>query len=400
LRAWLTETNRRAKRFANPPETAERNANITADISKILPSFLHSAEKTPADCWYNFSTMGSRLSRREFLKLCAAAGLAGLAFRPFSGFEEDNQKNDLIRITVRSVSVYSQPDDKSRILFQRFRDELVNIYYELESESGPAYNPIWYRVWGGYIHRANTQRVTVQYNPVASQIREGRQLAEVTVPYSQAMRYTTTSGWQPLYRLYFESVHWVTGIDEGPDGEAWYRILDELLKIEYHAPAYHLRLIPDEELTPISPEVPHHKKRIVVSRGRQTLTCYENDEIVFQTRVSTGLNYKPEGQIPWETPKGEFNIYSKMPSKHMGDGRLSGNPEDYELPGVPWTCFFEQTGVAFHGTYWHQDFGTPRSHGCVNMRTSEAKWLFRWVLPVSEPGDMERVGYGTRVVVE
>ncbi len=146
--------------------------------------------------------MSIRLSRREFLKLCAAAGLAGLAFRPFSGFEEDNQKNDLIRVTVRSVSVYAQPNDKSQILFQRFRDELVNVYYEIESEFGPGYNPIWYRVWGGYIHRANTQRVKVQYNPIASQIREGGQLAEVTVPYSQAMRYTSFTGWQVLYRLY------------------------------------------------------------------------------------------------------------------------------------------------------------------------------------------------------
>lgn len=339
------------------------------------------------------------MSRRDFLKLCAAAGLTGLAFRPFSGFEENNQKNDLARVTIRSVSVYAEPNDKSAIRFQRFRDELVNIYYEVESEHGPGYNPFWYRVWGGYIHRANTQRVSVKYNPIASSILEGGQLAEVTVPYSQALRYTSFTGWQTLYRLYSESTHWVMGIDDGPDGEAWYRLKDELLEIEYHVPAFHLRLIPPEELTPISPEVPHHKKWINISRANQRVTCYENDQVVFETKVSTGLSYKPEGLIPWETPKGEFNIQSKMPSKHMGDGRLTGNPEDYELPGVPWTCFFEETGVAFHGTYWHQDFGIPRSHGCINMRTEEAKWLFRWVLPISQPEDIERRGYGTKVVV-
>ena len=343
--------------------------------------------------------MTTRMSRRDFFKLCAAAGLTGLAFRPFSGFEENNQKNDLARVTIRSVSVYAEPNDKSAIRFQRFRDELVNIYYEVESEHGPGYNPVWYRVWGGYIHRANTQRVTVKHNPIASSILEGGQLAEVTVPYSQALRYTSFSGWQTLYRLYSESTHWVMGIDDGPDGEAWYRLKDELLEIEYHVPAFHLRLIPPEELTPISPDVPHHKKWINISRANQRVTCYENDQVVFETKVSTGLNYKPEGLIPWETPKGEFNIQSKMPSKHMGDGRLTGNPEDYELPGVPWTCFFEETGVAFHGTYWHQDFGIPRSHGCINMRTEEAKWLFRWVLPISQPEDIERRGYGTKVVV-
>ncbi len=343
--------------------------------------------------------MSTRLSRRDFLKLCAAAGLSSLAFRPFSGLDDNSERSDLARVTIRSVSVHSQASDQSRILFQRFRDELLNVYYEVESEFGPGYNPVWYRIWGGYVHRANLQRVKVKYNPLAEYIPEGGQLAEVTVPYSQALRYSSFAGWQVLYRMYYESVHWVTGIDEGPDGEPWYRLKDELLEIEYHVPALHLRMIPPEELTPISPDVPHHKKYIVVNRHTQEMTCYENDEVVMQTRVSTGLPRFPEGEIPWETPRGEFNIYSKMPSKHMGDGRLTGNPEDYELPGVPWTIFFEQTGVAFHGTYWHQDFGIPRSHGCVNLVTEEAKWLFRWVLPVSEPGDIERRGFGTKVIV-
>lgn len=345
--------------------------------------------------------MSIRLSRREFLKLSAALGLTSLAFRPFSGFESDDQSGDLARVAIRSVSVYQQPDDKSLIKFQHFRDDLVNVYYEVDSPAGPEYNPVWYRVWGGYMHRASLQRVKVQYNPIPSNVPETGQIAEVTVPFSQAMRYTSSSGWQQLYRLYYQSTHWVTGIDEGPDGEAWFSLKDELLEIEYHVPAFHLRLLTADELTPISPEVPNHKKWIHVDRSRQRVTCYENDLVVFETPVSTGLNYQPEGEIPWKTPKGEFNIQSKMPSKHMGDGNLTGNPEDYELPGVPWTCFFElTTGVAFHGTYWHQDFGSPKSHGCVNMKPEDAKWLFRWAQPISEPEKVEQLGFGTRVVVD
>jgi hypothetical protein len=343
--------------------------------------------------------MSTTLNRRDFLKLAAAAGLTGFAFRPFSGFTDDTQDISLARVTIRSVSVHSQPSDKSRILFQRFRDELVHIYYEMESEDGPGYNPIWYRVWGGYMHRANLQRVLVRYNDVASKIPEEGQLAEVTVPYTQAMRFNNSSGWDLLYRLYYTSTHWVTGIDEGPDGEAWYRLKDELLEVEYHVPAHHLRLIPPEELSPISPDVPAHRKWVEVDLSRQQITCYEREEPVFQTKISSGLNYSPPGELAWNTPKGEFNVYSKMPSKHMGNGRLSGNPEDYELPGVPWTSFFEQTGVAFHGTYWHDDFGIPRSHGCINMRSEEAKWLFRWLTPVNDPGEVEKRGFGTRVVV-
>jgi hypothetical protein len=163
------------------------------------------------------------------------------------------------------------------------------------------------------------------------------------------------------------------------------------LEVEYHVPAHHLRLIPPEEFAPISPDVPSHRKHVEVDLYRQQLTCFERNEPVFQTKISSGLSYKPEGELPWNTPKGEFNVYSKMPSKHMGNGRLTGNPEDYELPGVPWTSFFEQTGVAFHGAYWHDDFGVPRS--------DEAKWLFRWLTPVNEPWEEEKRGFGTRVVV-
>lgn len=342
--------------------------------------------------------MSTRLSRREFLRLMGLS-LGALAFRPMEGAFRDATQEDLLRVTVRSVSVYSQPSDQSRIRFQRYRDELVNIYAEVESEAGPAYNPVWYRVWGGYIHRANTQRVRIQYNPVPAELPAALVLAEVTVPYTQALRYTRAQGWQPLYRLYYESTHWVVGIDEGPDGTPWYRLKDELLEVEYHVPAVHLRLLKPEEFAPISPDVPAHQKWIEVSIARQTLTCYEDETPVFQTKISSGLFRSPPGEIPWETPKGEFNIFSKMPSKHMGEGRLSGNPEDYELPGVPWTCFFEATGVAFHGTYWHTDFGTPRSHGCINMRTAEARWLYRWTTPVAGPEDIEKRGYGTRVVV-
>jgi len=72
------------------------------------------------------------------------------------------------------------------------------------------------------------------------------------------------------------------------------------------------------------------------------------------------------------------------------------------LPGVPWTCFFAQGGYAFHGTYWHNNFGLQMSHGCINMRNADAKWLFRWTTPVfaekiESPDDWEKTGFGTRV---
>lgn len=341
----------------------------------------------------------AHLSRRDFLRLSAST-FAGLAFSPFLrglGMFDDAQQ---VRVATSSVSVYSAPDDQSLILGQHFRDELVNVYEEVNSGT-PVYNPIWYRVWGGYMHRGRLQKVKILFNEPLTFIPEGaRQLAELTVPYSQAMRYTKTYGWQPNLRLYYGSAHWIDGIDEGPDGQPWYRIFDELLGFPYHVLAIHLRPIPFEEWEPITPEVPLENKRIEVNLSTQVLSAYEYDQIVFQTNISSGIpNGRPNPRvISTKTPSGEFRIFEKYPSKHMGDGNLFADIDDYELPGVPWTSFFTESGIAFHGTYWHDNFGTPMSHGCINMRIEEAKWLFRWARPLHEPESISDRGRGTRVV--
>lgn len=181
----------------------------------------------------------AHLSRRDFLKLStsATAGLSFVPFLPSLGTFDDALQ---VRVATKSVSVFRAPNDQSQIIGQRFRDELVNVYKEVDAGS-PVYNPIWYRVWGGYMHRARLQKVKVLFNEPLSSIPKGtRQVAEVTVPYTQAMRYTKTYGWQPNLRLYYGSVHWIDGIDEGPDGDAWYRVFDELVGFPYHVRAIHL----------------------------------------------------------------------------------------------------------------------------------------------------------------
>ncbi len=183
-------------------------------------------------------------------------------------------------------------------------------------------------------------------------------------------------------------------MDEGPDGDVWYRVFDELVGFPYHVPAIHLRPIPFDEWSPIAPDMPLEQKRIEVNLSKQVLTAYESEQVVFQTTISSGIAtaLKDPKALSTQTPVGEFRILSKYPSKHMGNGNLFAGPDDYELPGVLWTCFF-------HGTYWHDNFGTPMSRGCVNMRIEEAKWLFRWVRPLHEPHRIYTPGYGTRVVI-
>ncbi len=104
-------------------------------------------------------------------------------------------------------------------------------------------------------------------------------------------------------------------------------------------------------------------KQIVVNLTEQRVYAYENGELIRSTLVSTGL---------WGTPTvtGDYRIYWKLTSQTMsGPG--------YYLPGVPWVMYFYQ-GYALHGTYWHNNFGQPMSHGCVNLPTDEAAWFFRW----------------------
>jgi L,D-transpeptidase-like protein len=342
----------------------------------------------------------SRISRRDFLKLSTSA-VAGLGLSPILpglGTFNDSQH---ARVATKSVSVYRAPNDQSAIVGQWFRDELINVYKEVNS-GVPASNPIWYRTWGGYMHRGRLQKVKVLFNEPLRAIPEGtRQLAELTVPYTQAMRYTKTYGWQPNLRLYYGSVHWIDGIDEGPDGDAWYRVFDELVGFPYHVRAIHLRSIPFDEWAPLNPEMPLEQKRIGVSLSKQVLTAYEGEQVILQTTISSGIATvsKDPKALSTQTPTGEFHILSKYPSKHMGNGNLFATPEDYELPGVPWTCFFHEAGYAFHGTYWHDNFGTPLSRGCINMRIEEAKWLFRWVRPLHEQDRVYSPGYGTSVVI-
>jgi lipoprotein-anchoring transpeptidase ErfK/SrfK len=122
-------------------------------------------------------------------------------------------------------------------------------------------------------------------------------------------------------------------------------------------------------------------KRIEVNLSSQEVYAFEGSSRVNTLLVSTGL---------WgRTPTGQFTIQRKVASQTMS----GGNPAIgtyYNLPGVQWVQYFGNAqipwsrGFSFHGTYWHSNFGHPMSHGCVNMRTPDAKWLYDWA-PMGTP---------------
>jgi len=346
---------------------------------------------------YNVSMM-ERISRRTFLKLSGTLfGALSLPLqRPFA-----LTTNNLGRVTVSWIGLYEEPSFSASQLALIERDSVLTLQERLVADDGPAYNPIWYRIADGYIHSGYVQPVRWDIQMPRADFAEDGALFEVSVPFTRSYR-DPSPHTDPLYRLYYQSLHWVEALEEGEDERLWYRIRDDLLHLPYYVRAEHLRRIEPEELTPISPHVPSHEKSIEVSIAQQEMMAFEGDRIVFRTRISSGVpDRDPDGGngIPTDTPTGRFYIDKKMPLRHMGDGHLTSNLEAYELPGVPWVSYFHLTGVAFHGTYWHCNYGRPSSHGCVNMRPEEAKWLFRWTNPPIEHDVFMETGYGTVVHV-
>ena len=114
---------------------------------------------------------------------------------------------------------------------------------------------------------------------------------------------------------------------------------------------------------------PNAEKWIRVSISQQYLWAMQGDVILWEGYISTG---KPG----FDTPMGTYHILSKLESQTM-EGVLGG--EYYNVPDVPNVMYFTDFGHALHGTYWHNNFGVPMSHGCINLPMDVAAWMYQWV---------------------
>lgn len=123
------------------------------------------------------------------------------------------------------------------------------------------------------------------------------------------------------------------------------------------------------------------EKSIRIDLSNQKLFAYEGARLVFEFPVSTGKWYP--------TPTGEFRIWIKLRYTRMEGGNPAINTY-YNLPNVPYTMYFynnavpKSRGFGIHGAYWHNNFGHPMSHGCVNMRIEDAAKLYHWASPPTE----------------
>ena len=111
-------------------------------------------------------------------------------------------------------------------------------------------------------------------------------------------------------------------------------------------------------------------KWIEVNLSQQYMRAWQGSTVVYQEYISSGLP-------PNVTPPGYYKIFYKLPSDEMKNGK-PGDPDYYDLKNVPWVMYFLAGGYALHGTYWHANFGHEMSHGCVNMTTPGAAWLYQW----------------------
>lgn len=145
---------------------------------------------------------------------------------------------------------------------------------------------------------------------------------------------------------------------------------------------------PTSTSTPTNTPTPTPEKWIDINLTTQTLVAYEGTKPVLTTKISSGSSKYP-------TIKGTFRIYLKLDKQTM-----SG--PDYTTPDVPWVMYF-YGNYSLHGAYWHNDFGRPRSHGCINVPVEEAKWLWYWSDPQVPRGwsnvHASEANPGSRVVI-
>ena len=284
------------------------------------------------------------------------------------------QKNlSLGRVTAREIIFYKEPTTQSKMLGVLKKDTLVKITRVISGETEPAYNQIWYEIDSeGFAHSGTIQPVQNNTNTPVQEIPSDGTLAEVSVPFTDA-RWHPDNPYSIPYRLYHGSTFWVIKTSLSSNGTYWYKIHDDEGYV-YYAEASHLRIQSEEELSTLSPDVPTALKHIEVHLADQVVIAYEDGQPVFMTRAATGAKFTSGN---FSTPMGKFITNRKRPSRHMVDNIGSS----YNLPGVPWVAYLTKKGVAFHGTYWHNDFGSPRSHGCINLSNQAARWIYRWTTP-------------------
>ena len=353
-----------------------------------------------------------KANRRDFINLSVlAAGSAILKPWTYSTLMEDFPEADRLgRIAVGRVDIKIRPDYDAPTIGIYYEDAVVPWIREVIGKWPFRNNQRWVETPDGYIWGPNVQPVNNLPNPPIEGIPDSMDgiWVEVTVPWVNAIidnpparstwwAYLAAKNLPP--RFYYAQILWVDQIKLGGDGKLWYRINErygnpgDLL----WAPAEAFRPISNTEMNPISTEVEEKQIVVDVTPSHQTLSCYEGASEVYFCRIASGK--EPFGTELSAYGSPGFNIWRKLHSLQMAGGT---NQAGWEIPGIGWVSLFHGDGVAIHSTFWHNNFGEPSSHGCINAAPEDAKWIFRWATPVTpfDVGDITVSGkIGTPVKV-
>ena len=353
-------------------------------------------------------------SRREFLKL-AGISMGALALSPLNNRGTipvtapaltlaDFPKADLLGRNCTTdtslewggtIPIMMQPDVSSKKVRDAHADEVFAWKREVSADNINLNNPNqrWVETPEGYIWSPYLQPCKNLPNTPLTVLPSGANgfWAEVSVPYVDLIldNPAPVSGWMRDHvaynrpaRLYYSQVMWMDQVRTSDSGTIQYHVNERYGNPGdlFWADGAAFRPLTQEDVSPINPDVDPATKKVVVNLNYQSLSCMEGDKEVYFCRVSTGM----QGD---STPLGEHSVFWKLISVRM---TATATGASYDLPGMSWTTFFAQNGVAIHAATSHNDFGAVRSHGCVNCRPEDAKWVFRWSQPSVplEPGQV------------
>ncbi len=373
-----------------------------------------------------------KLSRREFLKTTAMAigGLALSAGQTSHGFANRNitpqqdpltppfPENTLLgRVCVGGpgtpASIKSEPYIGAPTVRRAWFDEVFLWEKQVVTNSDQlnlnVINQRWVETPEGYIFADRLQPVKhVTHSPLAElpEMPDGSRgiWVEISTPYApmdlikpkEAHQHWIRDENNINPRVHYSQVFWAFDIRKHPERGVTQYCLRQgpgSLPDVYWVDAAVCSPITPEDIAPIHPDV--EDKHIVIrirDRGLSTLSCFEENEEVFFTTVSTGRVSEETGKTV--TPVGTHTPWRKLISMHYS---ADNEFNDFDIPAVGWNFGIEPNGVFIHSTYWHNAFGNMNSAGCINCRPEDAKWIWRWVDPqitYGYPGFREWQGHG------
>lgn len=343
------------------------------------------------------------VSRRDFLKV-AGVGLGALAFRPFD-FESlyipkrlpQFPTSEIIGRILGKTDIRSRPSNDDLVgtpVGSLYDDNLIEWNREVVGQAIGLTNQKYLETPQGYVWSSRVQPTRNLPNTPITEMPAGQPgfWVEVTVPYVDlTLDGPPASPWiQSLIqyqfppRVYYGQVIWIDQVRQS-NGFVEYRWNESPVHGYGFGDIFWLdgagvKVLTDADVAPISPEVDPAEKKIVANLTYQTLSCFEGNNEVFFCRISSGaiFDYQGNPTEAYATPVGDLNTHWKIISLNMSGG---GSASGYSTPAVPWDTVISGEGIAIHGAFWHNDFGERRSHGCINVKPEDAKWIFRWTTP-------------------